>query len=151
MKVGVAEFRIDLNRLHEFFGGFVIFPFLFEREIPVRVGAPLADLGEGPLGFLEVLQAARATSPAGPEDYFALCLACHHAAVLAVVVRIEPGFNAYVSRWQTRVAVSSLFRRRKWSLLAGRHHPAGKSIQDGVARYAAGICAKSLCRCSATT
>lgn len=70
-------------------------PFLFEGAFAEGVSAPteerLAELSGGPLGFLSIIHNAerlRETAEPSPEehlDYFALCLAAHHATVATFV------------------------------------------------------------------
>lgn len=66
-------------------------PFLRDREAPApSPGARLMDLGQHPLGFLTILQHAHLIDLPGRrseqlEDYFALCLAAHHATVATFV------------------------------------------------------------------
>lgn len=60
-------------------------PFLIPRmaEHPLPPEKRLIECGDHPAGYLEVLQgAARANTT---EDYFAFCLACHHATVATFV------------------------------------------------------------------
>jgi hypothetical protein len=65
-------------------------PFL-EARLPVREPARLLNLGASPDGFLRVLasweniQRDGLTGPEQLQDYFALCLACHHATVATFV------------------------------------------------------------------
>ena len=65
-------------------------PFLWDR-LPAAESARLIDLGNSPDGFRRVLASWRNLLRAGltPEeqlqDYFALCLACHHATVATFV------------------------------------------------------------------
>jgi hypothetical protein len=67
-------------------------PYLFERPgdfgaLPVRPPGRLIDLGAGGAGWLEILLQGERLPPTASataeqrEDYFALCLACHHATV----------------------------------------------------------------------
>ena len=67
-------------------------PYLFERpELndppPAEAAGRLMELGGGPTGWLEILrhghwlEAAREATAEQRQDYFALCLACHHATV----------------------------------------------------------------------
>jgi hypothetical protein len=70
-------------------------PFLFEGSFAEKASAPgalrLAALSGGPLGFLPIIHnAARLRETAEPSaeehlDYFALCLAAHHATVATFV------------------------------------------------------------------
>ncbi|MBL8230424.1 MAG: hypothetical protein JNL98_18180 [Bryobacterales bacterium] len=68
-------------------------PFLAGRmaACPLRTGARLIELGDHPLGFLEILQGAEALESGAisedeyREDYFAYCMACHHATVATFV------------------------------------------------------------------
>lgn len=48
--------------------------------MPAAPSGPLIEAGAGPLGYLEILQGSGAIG-ASLEDYFAFCLACHHATV----------------------------------------------------------------------
>jgi len=63
-------------------------PFLEMGPVPQ---GRLIDAGAGPMGYLEVLAGAEALDGSGAEgdqwneDYFALCLACHHATVATFV------------------------------------------------------------------
>jgi hypothetical protein len=68
-------------------------PFLFAyiRERPLPEGARLIECGDHPLAYLEILQGAERlesgalTDTELLEDYFALCLASHHATVATYV------------------------------------------------------------------
>ena len=66
-------------------------PFLFPISEPVPAAPRLLEAGAGPRGFLSILAAAdglddRPLDPAAQlEDYFALCLACHHSTVATFV------------------------------------------------------------------
>ena len=66
-------------------------PFLRDREAgEVAATARLINLGDGPLGFLKILQHAgqielASTRAEQLEDYFALCLSAHHATVATFV------------------------------------------------------------------
>jgi hypothetical protein len=65
-------------------------PFLAER-LPAREPARLIELGDSPDGFLRVLASwenilrAGLTAEEQLQDYFAFCLACHHATVATFV------------------------------------------------------------------
>jgi hypothetical protein len=65
-------------------------PFLAER-LPAAESARLSDLGASPDGFLRVLASwenihrAALTRDEQLQDYFAFCLACHHATVATFV------------------------------------------------------------------
>ncbi|MDX1979079.1 MAG: hypothetical protein SFV51_02335 [Bryobacteraceae bacterium] len=54
-------------------------PFLFPAIESLPAPGPLIHAGQGPAGYLEVLRGAEAVE--STEDYFALCIACHHATV----------------------------------------------------------------------
>lgn len=60
-------------------------PFLIPRmaEHPLGPGKRLIDCGDHPEGYLEILQGADRIEEI--EDYFAFCLACHHATVATFV------------------------------------------------------------------
>ncbi len=60
-------------------------PFLIPRmaEHPLPAGKRLIECGDHPYSYLEVLQGA--DKVVEPEDYFAFCLACHHATVATYV------------------------------------------------------------------
>src|SRR5882757_7353816 len=66
-------------------------PFLFAETPAPPAGARLSELAAGPLGWLAIIHAAgrlpATDHPSGEqrEDYFALCLACHHATVASFV------------------------------------------------------------------
>ncbi|MFN0169688.1 MAG: hypothetical protein ACKV22_24965 [Bryobacteraceae bacterium] len=64
-------------------------PFLGLPETPVPSRSRFCPLGAGPEGFLSILHAAGPMAARTPEedleDYFALCLACHHATVATFV------------------------------------------------------------------
>ncbi|MBN8547902.1 MAG: hypothetical protein J0M12_01160 [Deltaproteobacteria bacterium] len=68
-------------------------PFLFEPpyEAHVNPAKRLIEMGADPLGFIHILHNAHSLTPtaepsaAEREDYFALCLACHHATVATFV------------------------------------------------------------------
>ncbi len=64
-------------------------PFLALPESPAASRSRLCLLGDGPDGFLAILQAAGPFEARTPEedleDYFALCLAGHHATVATFV------------------------------------------------------------------
>lgn len=68
-------------------------PFLFEPSIALsaKPGQRLIELGADPLGYLHILHnahnlpASNDPSVEDREDYFALCLACHHATVATFV------------------------------------------------------------------
>jgi hypothetical protein len=68
-------------------------PFLFDRLAahPLRPGTRLIEAGGHDLGYLEILQGAEAlesgalTGDEYIEDYFAYCVACHHATVATFV------------------------------------------------------------------
>jgi hypothetical protein len=65
-------------------------PFLQDR-LPSGTPARLIEAGGGPEGFLRILASARDLNPdrltpdEQLQDYFALCLACHHATVATYV------------------------------------------------------------------
>ncbi len=60
-------------------------PFLIPRmaEHPLPAGKRLIDCGDHPESYLEILQGADRIEEI--EDYFAFCLACHHATVATFV------------------------------------------------------------------
>lgn len=98
-------------------------PFLFEPGFGFpesrAQGRPI-DLGAQPYGWLDILRAA-AELPATPhpsaeerEDYFALCLAAHHATV-ATFVPTDVDSKIRGGLWQPRVAPAS--RRRMFDLV----------------------------------
>lgn len=70
-------------------------PFLFERAftdlLPPVKGKRLIEMGGHPMGWLNILIGAEDLEPAGNptteqrEDYFALCIACHHATVATFI------------------------------------------------------------------
>jgi hypothetical protein len=66
-------------------------PFLFDGRRAAPTPRRLLELGAGPMGWLDILLAAErfepspAPTPEDREDYFALCLACHHATVTTFV------------------------------------------------------------------
>ena len=66
-------------------------PFLFTTPRPPHRSQRLIEMGGDPLGFLDVLHnAERLPGVENPtveqrEDYFALCVACHHATVATFV------------------------------------------------------------------
>lgn len=68
-------------------------PFLFPRmeADPLPAGVRLIEHGEGPTAFLRILQGyerfenSDQDSDAVREDYFAYCMACHHATVATYV------------------------------------------------------------------
>jgi hypothetical protein len=66
-------------------------PFFFTAPRPAPESARLSELGDSPTGWLDILWSAeRLADVAEPtfeqrEDYFALCLACHHATVATFV------------------------------------------------------------------
>ena len=65
-------------------------PFLADR-LPAAESARLIDLGDSPYGFLRVLASwenilrGSLTAEEQLQDYFACCLACHHASVATFV------------------------------------------------------------------
>src|SRR4051794_14305273 len=72
-------------------------PFLFDAatrpEVPPPTSSRLIELGEPPRGWLNILALGEKLSEVdesskedgGRGDYFALCLACHHATVATFV------------------------------------------------------------------
>lgn len=98
-------------------------PFLFDPAFgfpqPIA-GGRLIDLGNPPYGWLDILHAADEL-PATPhptsherQDYFALCLACHHATVATFVPTDVDGKIRGVL-WQQRMDPAS--RRRIFDLV----------------------------------
>ncbi|MBC8154944.1 MAG: hypothetical protein H7Z72_18760 [Bacteroidetes bacterium] len=98
-------------------------PFLFDPAFgfpPPRAHGRLIELGGHPYGWLDILNAADelpATpdpSPEEREDYFALCLACHHATV-ATFVPTDVDGKIRGALWQPRMDPVS--RRRMFDLV----------------------------------
>ncbi|AMJ65249.1 hypothetical protein [Hymenobacter sp. PAMC 26628] len=98
-------------------------PFLFDPAFGFpgpRARGRLIDLGGHPYGWLDILRAADAL-PATPaptaeelEDYFALCLAAHHATV-ATFVPTDVDGKIRGGLWQERLPAAS--RRRMFALV----------------------------------
>ncbi len=67
------------------------FVFAWMAECPLPEGVRLIERGHHPMGFVEILQGAASLESGGlpdpelHEDYFALCLASHHATVATYV------------------------------------------------------------------
>lgn len=98
-------------------------PFLFDPAFGFpkpKARGRLIELGGHPYGWLDILRAADelpATSNPSPEereDYFALCLACHHATV-ATFVPTDVDSKIRGVLWQQRLDPAS--RRRMFDLV----------------------------------
>lgn len=98
-------------------------PFLFDPAFGFpqsKVRGRLIELGDHPYGWLAILHAANelpATpnpSPEEREDYFALCLACHHATV-ATFIPTDVDNKIRGVLWQQRLEPAS--RRRLFDLV----------------------------------
>lgn len=103
-------------------------PFLIDRfaEAPLPAGMRLIDAGGHPLGYLQVLQGAESISRLSEadqvEDYFAFCVACHHATVATFVpTDVDSKIRGLLWRQtRDREAMRRMFhftlRAMKWSL-----------------------------------
>ncbi|HYF51247.1 MAG TPA: hypothetical protein VEJ63_17665 [Planctomycetota bacterium] len=103
-------------------------PFLFDGTIrwDDRASVPstrLIDLANHPLGFLDILERAETLpavdnpSTAQREDYFALCMACHHATV-ATFVPTDVDTKIRGVLWQQREDPEALRRMFDFTLQA---------------------------------
>lgn len=100
-------------------------PFIFEADsnLSANPGHRLIDMGDHPLGYLHILQNAHRL-PAGEkpsvedyEDYFALCLACHHATV-ATFIPTDVDSKIRGILWQRRADRDILRKRFEFCLQA---------------------------------
>lgn len=105
-------------------------PYLFDRmaDHPLPSGARLITAGDHPFGYLEILQGAEAlesgilTEDEYREDYFAYCMACHHATVASFVpTDVDSKIRGLLWRQtRDREAMRRMFdftlRAMRWSL-----------------------------------